>query len=147
MSLSILWNRLLRIKNLRLEAESFQPIWRGIACGQVVLSEINQNTIIFSESGEWDFAEKPKIKFFNIYRWRKAGNEILELSHLRNGLDFPVHLLDFKQTSEREWRSEKPHVCREDLYGAVLLIENDKISLKWTIKGPTKSQIVESIYQ
>lgn len=146
MSLETLWNRLLKIKKLDLKAESLQPVWRGNAQGQVVLSEIGAKSFVFTESGEWNFIEKPKIKFFNIYLWEKAENETLKLSHLRNGKDAPVHLHDFKQTAEYQWKSEAPHVCREDLYAAVLLIEKDLIRLNWTIDGPSKKQNVESLY-
>lgn len=149
MSLAILWKRLLQVNKLKLRAESFQPrkkSWRGNARVLVVLSEIDRGNLVFSESGEWDSAEKPKIKFFNVYRWRRIQNDNLELAHLRNGADSPVHLLDFKQMAKTEWISEKPHVCREDLYAAVLLIEEDAVRLKWTIDGPNKQQIVECVY-
>lgn len=153
MSLSTIWKRLQEINTLELDAaENFrsqnnQPAWSGRARGQVFVSAPDKETLIFDETGEWDFTEKPKIKFFNIYRWRKAENEILELSHLRQGVDSPVHLLNFKQVSEIFWRSESPHVCREDLYSADLSLEENAIRLSWTIDGPAKKQKVECIYK
>lgn len=146
MSLSVLWALLLRVKTLKLVASSLQPVWSGDAEGRVDLSELNQDVLIFSEAGEWNFPEKPRIKFFNVYRWRRRG-EILELSHLRNGMHSPVHLLDFKKAGDTQWRSGKPHVCGEDLYAAVLSVEENSIRLKWTIEGPAKRQTVECLYR
>lgn len=153
MSLSNVWKRLLKITNLELSAvENFQsqnnqPAWSGNARGQVFVSAPDSETLIFDESGEWDFPAKPQIKFFNIYRWRKTENEILELSHLRHGVDSPVHLLNFKQISETFWRSESPHVCREDLYSADLFLDENEMRLTWKIYGPAKKQIVECFYR
>lgn len=152
MSLSILWDLLSQVKFLRLHAVSLNPRqakWSGTAEGRVRLTEISPDALIFSESGEWNFAEKPRIKFFNIYRWQRRPEEgVLELSHLRNGMDSPpVHLLDFEKTGDTHWHSKKPHVCREDLYAAVLSVEENLIRLKWTIDGPEKQQTVECFYE
>ncbi len=152
MSLSNVWKRLLQVKSLKLNAvENFQSqnnqsSWSGCARGQVFVSAPDSETLIFDESGEWEFSEKPQIKFFNIYRWRKTENEILEISHLRHGLDSPVHLLEFKQISETFWRSITPHVCREDLYSADLFLDEKEIRLIWKIDGPAKKQTVECLY-
>ena len=151
MTFSALWDLLSQVKTLELRAESLQPQqpkWSGSAEGRVNLSKINRDTLIFSESGEWNFAEKPRIKFFNIYRWRRlAKDRILELSHLRHGIDSPVHLLNFKKTNASLWRPDKPHICGEDIYAAELLIEKDSIRLKWSIEGPAKNQTVECLYK
>jgi hypothetical protein len=149
MKLSALWKLLSQVKTLNLQAFSFEPekpVWTGRAAGLVALSKTNPDLLIFSESGEWNFSEKPRIKFFNVYRWRKAENEILELSHLRNGLDAPVHLLDFKKDADGNWHSLRPHLCVEDRYAAVLSVKENSISVKWTIDGPAKKQIVECLY-
>lgn len=150
MNLSALWDSLSQVKTLNLHAVSFdpqKPVWKGDAAGRVVLSKINQDTLIFSESGEWNFSEKPRIKFFNVYRWRLAADEILELSHLRNGIDSPVHLLDFKKADNGNWHSGAPHICGEDIYAAILSVKEDLISVKWSIDGPAKKQTVECLYR
>jgi hypothetical protein len=148
MLLSDIWQLLSRVKTLTLNAASIEPEWNGIAEGQVNVSKINGDTLIFSESGEWNSDVKPRIRFFNIYRWRLMPDEILELSHLRNGMDSPVQLLNFKISDGGQWHSLKPHLCREDIYTAVLSIERDTIILlNWTIEGPSKSQSVRCFYQ
>jgi hypothetical protein len=151
MTLHELWNLLSKITTLHLHAVSFEPqkpVWKGEAAGRVVQSKADGGALIFSESGEWNFSEKPKIKFFNVYRWRLVtGDEILELSHLRNGLDSPVHLLDFKKAADGTWHSREPHICVDDLYAAVLSVRENSISVKWAIRGPAKKQIVECLYQ
>ena len=147
MTSTLLWKLLSQIKTLKLDAVSVEPDWSGQAEGRVSLSTVNRHTLIFSESGEWNFTEKPRIKFFNIYRWRMRSEETLELAHLRHGMDSPVHLLDFKKTDADKWYSEKPHVCVEDLYSAVLSVKENSIFLKWTIDGPAKKQTVECLYR
>lgn len=137
-----------QIKTLKLTAASLEPKWDGIAEGRVNLSKTSQNVLVFSETGEWNFTEKPKIKFFNIYRWKRfSEDEILELSHLRNGKDNPVHLLNFKKAGEKEWHSQQPHLCHEDIYSAIISVKKDSISLKWKIDGPAKKQTVVCFYQ
>ncbi len=90
MKLFDVWNFLSQVKTLELHAASRQmpdKNWSGTARGQVNLSKTNQDIIIFDESGEWIFGEKPAVKFFNIYRWtRQTDSKKLELSHLRNGI-------------------------------------------------------------
>lgn len=147
MLLTDIWQLLSQVKTLTLNAASIEPEWNGIAEGKVNVSKINDDTLVFSESGEWDSEVKPRIRFFNIYRWRFISDEILELSHLRNGMDSPVHLLNFKISDDWQWHSEKPHLCREDVYAAVLSVEEDSILLNWTIEGPAKRQSVRCFYQ
>lgn len=147
MNLSELWSSLSQVKKLNLNALSLQPAWSGEAEGLVDVSNVGDDVLIFSESGEWNSGNKPVIKFFNIYRWRFVSDAILELAHLRNGMDSPVHLLDFKKAGDSEWHSKKPHLCREDIYNAVLLVEKDSILLNWTVEGPEKKQTVKCLYQ
>jgi hypothetical protein len=148
MNLSFLWQRLSHIKTLELQAVSLQPEWKGTALGDVTLTEINQDILIFSETGEWNAETRPRIKFFNIYRWRRDENGNLELSHLRNGIDMaPVHLLNFKQTDDYNLHSLQPHYCHQDVYTASLSITENIIELEWSIIGPAKKQIVKCLYR
>jgi hypothetical protein len=147
MNFTLLWKLLSEVKTLELHAASLQPKWHGTALGKVVLSTENPDILIFSETGEWNSGDSPRVRFFNIYRWRMAGKGILELSHLRNGINSaPVHLLDFKQTGNLKWHSEKPHLCHEDVYTATLTIAETVIELDWNIKGPAKNQTVKCFY-
>jgi hypothetical protein len=99
----------------------------------------------FSERGTWRPEGGRHIPFTNVYRWTLTG-DTLRLEHLRFGVDHPVYLFDLVQIGDGQWRSESPHLCREDCYAAVLQVRDDGIALRWSIDGPRKRESIEYVY-
>jgi uncharacterized protein DUF6314 len=39
-----------------------------------------------------------------------------------------------------------PHLCKEDCYAAVLVVQDDNLVLRWSIDGPRKQEMIEYTY-
>ena len=142
-----LWDSLRQMRRLSFIARSEGSTGcNGVGYGTVVVDEIDNETMTFTESGSWSHEGTGReIRFSNVYRWTLA-DDVLRLEHLRQGVDHPVYLFDLVQSSEREWQAASPHMCREDCYSATLVIHDDNIHLRWTIDGPRKRETIEYIY-
>jgi hypothetical protein len=105
----------------------------------------DSETIICEESGYWKSQDRTKpFSFRNIYQW-EFGNSSFTLSHLRQGEDAPVQLLEFTQ-DEGRWLAKDPHICGEDTYAGVLELDEHLLNLKWSVKGPEKDYHLEIEY-
>jgi hypothetical protein len=146
-----LFSALSKVQKLKLQAVSHQSQkmdWSGAAIGEVLVSKIGEDVLIFKESGEWISPELPRVTFSNVYRWRlKDEGEVIELSHFRFDAENPVQLIDFISAENERMISKDAHICRADRYEASVYIEEEKICLSWNISGPNKNQRVECVYQ
>ena len=113
----------------------------------VVVEEIGDVAMTFTESGTWCAATDEKTRFRNVFRWSRGGKRNLRLEHLRFGEHRPVYLFDLALAAEQQWRSVSPHVCGEDRYTAEMLIGDDRITLRWSVTGPRKMELIEYTYQ
>ena len=114
--------------------------------GEVKTESAPPNEIIFNEFVRWNNEDSLLINSKNIYRWTNLTSGNIKLEHLRFGKDNPVMLVELTQVSESQWESIEPHNCNRDLYSAKLKIENGKLVLSWTVKGPTENYSLETIY-
>ncbi|QDV48073.1 DUF6314 family protein [Gimesia fumaroli] len=149
LDLPTLWKQLAAVRSLRFTAQSFDSGsgWNGTGTGTVKVEISPPETMLFHESGLWSQQSGKSLPFTNIYRWCAYPDENrLRLEHLRFGRSNPVFLFDLQQKSDNQWESVEPHVCSEDLYSATLSLENDLLSLDWTVKGKTKNERIAYVY-
>ncbi len=146
LTLDQLWDRLGSVSSLSFVARSGRPGgWNGAGNGTVVVARPEPASMTFTESGFWRPEGGRDIRFHNVFRWSATGATI-RLEHLRFGVEHPVYLFELAQAGEREWRSVSPHQCQEDCYAAILIVDNDRIILRWSIDGPWKQETVEYAY-
>ena len=136
------WNRLSQITALRFVARSANESgWNGSGDGSVVVAQPNANTITFTETGKWQSDAGQQLNFNNVFRWSlDDSSNAIRLEHLRFGPDNPVYLFDLAPENDHTWQSATPHVCRDDLYSAIMTLAADQIELRWSIKGPNKDE-------
>ena len=142
------WNRLPQISTLRFEAYSSNNTgWNGTGTGSVQIKQIDAETLAFTESGTWKSESGQQFKFNNVFRWTliDSGNSI-RLEHLRFGAENPVYLFDLATADGQTWHSIDPHVCRDDLYTAILDVTPDHLELRWTVTGPKKNEDIHYWY-
>jgi hypothetical protein len=112
-----LWASLCRVRSLHFVARSAASTgWHGTGSGTVVVASPARSVLTFTESGSWQPAAGPRIRFSNVFRWSLVGPAVVRLEHLRFGADHPVYLFDLAPRSGAEWASVNPHLCREDCY-------------------------------
>ncbi len=148
--LKAVWNRLSLMTSLRFKATSNASGggWNGEGRGSVVVESADPTTLLFHENGQWKSEEGKELTFTNMYRWTALlETHSLRLEHLRFGHNHPVYLFDLKQSDDISWQSVEPHVCRDDLYTAVMTFGADVLDLHWTIQGPTKNERIHYSYQ
>jgi len=147
MTLEQLWEHLGQVSSLSFVAKSEKPGgWNGKGSGTVVVQQVNESCMTFTESGVWRPEGGRDTRFHNVFRWSVVEMH-LRLEHLRFGEAHPVYLFDLALASDCEWRSVSPHVCREDCYAAILIVTDDHIVLKWSIDGPRKREVIEYRYR
>jgi hypothetical protein len=101
--------------------------------------------IICEEAGFWKEQDHAKpFSFSNVYQWQFSHSSFT-LSHLRQGEDSPVQLLEFTHNQGR-WLAKDPHVCGEDTYVGELELDDHLVNLKWYVKGPEKDYNLEIEY-
>ena len=83
--------------------------------------------------------------------WSEVGNDVVcnfERGKPFHDIEFPPidsGLQDIKSITEMEATSE--HVCVPDLYkGHFILIDWNTVSVKWTVTGPRKSFLIQTMY-
>jgi hypothetical protein len=136
-----------RVVGLRFSARSAGTSgWNGEGVGTVKVETPSSGIVIFRESGEWRPTDGGPLRFSNVYRWSLLGPASLRLEHLRFGPGQPVRLFELAPESELVWSSIDPHECRDDCYSARLQLEEDGISLRWTIVGPRKREEIAYRY-
>lgn len=148
--LNAVWKQLFAVNSLTFKAASGMHTsgWNGEGRGSVRVECVDADTILFHEDGMWKTELEKELVFKNIYRWTALfDSNSLRLEHLRFGHNQPVYLFDLKQTDEFTWQSVEPHICREDLYTAIMKIEDKLLTLQWTIEGPTKKESIYYTYQ
>lgn len=136
------WQRLSRMTALRFVARSAHTSgWNGSGTGSVAVTQPNTHTITFTEVGEWQTDKGQQLSFNNVFRWTlDDSSNSFRVEHLRFGPERPVYLFDLTLQNDATWQSMTPHVCRDDLYSAVMKLTMDGIELRWTIKGPQKNE-------
>tara|TARA_R110000850_G_scaffold77904_19_gene168718 strand:- start:24133 stop:24636 length:504 start_codon:yes stop_codon:yes gene_type:complete len=147
--LSVLWERLEKVRSLTFVAESFGTGsgWNGRGAGPVSVEAVDSVTLLFYETGQWSPPEGSTLNFTNVFRWSALLDQsLIRLEHLRYGRMNPVYLFDLQQTSESRWDSVEPHVCSDDFYTAMLECQQDQLHLDWTVKGATKNERIRYIY-
>ena len=145
--LAELWERLATISKLEFCSQSRSNTnWSGAGTGIVEISRPESEILIFRESGQWQQDGGREIRFSNVFRWSKLENRV-RLEHLRFGPTQPVFLFDLAPDESGVWRDIAPHLCRDDNYSAVLQVQNKKISLNWSVQGPTRDENIDYIYQ
>lgn len=142
------WQRISHITALRFAAHSAKESgWNGHGNGSVSVVQPDTNTIIFTETGKWQTDSGQTLDFNNVFKWSRGESaDAIRLEHLRYGPDNPVYLFDLTPQNEEIWQSITPHVCRDDLYSAIMILTEDQIELRWTIKGPNKDEDIQYWY-
>lgn len=139
---------LVKVKNLQYSATSNSNSgWNAKGSGQVAIEIINPQVVIIKESGFSQLEGGAKLKFSNVYRWTSLGNSRTSLEHLRLGLENPLHLFNLVQITEKNWKSEEPHLCGMDIYSAMLeLVDSDTLKLDWEVFGQFKDERICYVY-
>jgi len=117
--------------------------------GQVLVApSIDTTTLLFHEVGSWQAVGSQRdISFKNVFRWNLDQNKgMVSLEHLRFGFDQPVFLFYLIPIKKNLLTSLDFHVCKEDIYFAAILWDNDSIRLKWRIVGPKKDEAIDCCY-
>ena len=142
------WQRLSEITALLFVAHSAKESgWNGSGNGTVYVAQLTANTITFTETGKWQPDVGRQLNFNNVFKWsRGESGDAIRLEHLRFGPNNPVYLFDLAPQNEDTWQSITPHVCRDDLYSAIMTLAADQIELRWEIKGPDKDEDIQYSY-
>lgn len=114
--------------------------------GTVIAELTHDDEIIFYEKLHWEKESSLLINSKNVYRWGFSENNNIQLEHLRFGKCYPVFLVEFSVNYGNTWKSNRPHFCKNDLYSADLTIASKNIILRWTVKGPAKNYLLNTIY-
>ena len=145
-----IWDLLCRVQSLLLTAATKDRCSffnNAAASGSVGVSMTGSKVITFHEAGLWTSLDHQTIDFRNIYQWSLSDMEdTIRLTHLRYGIDAPVHLVDFLSLGADRMQSFQPHICGADRYSASLSAAGDRIYLGWTIQGPSKNDTLDCIY-
>ncbi|MEL7168398.1 MAG: DUF6314 family protein [Bacteroidota bacterium] len=149
-TLDLLWQRIATIRSLYFDAKSTSATgWTGRGKGQVIVSQPSDDALGFEESGLFTPGRGEPFVFHNVYRWTRNADTspLIQLEHLRFGVNHPVLLFDLAPETPTLWRSTAPHVCGDDRYTARLDIEPDHLRLTWIIKGPAKAESLVYRYE
>ncbi len=143
------WERLKAVKSFTLHAESHakeETGWNRLGSGEVVVSQENENVILFQEKGTWQMPES--MAFSNVFRWTLDRTEgRVSLEHLRRGPTHPVFLFDLVAVGSYHLASVDAHLCGEDVYQAQVVWDSESIRLSWRVMGPKKNEEVECLYK
>lgn len=144
------WNLLGQVQSFKLTASTKNQrsfFNKATATGCVRISGSGSGVMTFHETGSWTSIDRQTIDFRNIYRWSLSDSrDSIRLTHLRYGINNPVHLVDFVSLDADIMQSIQPHHCGSDRYSASLSVAGDRILLSWTIRGPAKNDTLDCIY-
>jgi len=145
-----IWNLLGQVQSLTLTATTKDRrnfFHNATADGNIEVSRTGRRVITFHEAGVWTSIVNQTVDFRNIYQWSLSDLEdTIRLTHLRYGIDNPIHLVDFVPMGADIMQSFQPHNCGADRYSASLAAAGDRILLSWTIQGPSKNDMLLSLY-
>jgi hypothetical protein len=145
------WDRLCTIRELDFEARSRSATstgWTGSGRGTVQVEQVDGVTMLFHETGQWVPEKGRELPFHNVFRWTAVPDgRLIRLEHLRFGPEHPVFLFDLVPVSERVWKSAEPHLCRNDVYSALMEYDQAAVHLSWTISGPMKDERISYWYR
>jgi len=148
--IKIIWDLLGQVQSLTLTATTKDQrnfFHNAIAEGNVEVSRTESKVITFHEAGLWTSLDHQTIDFRNIYQWSLSDMEdTIRRTHLRYGIDAPVHLADFLSIGVDRMQSFQPHICGADRYSASLSAAGDHIHLRWTIQGLSKNDTLDCTY-
>ena len=150
MTLTEAWERLRAVRSLRFSATSNDQVsgWEGAGTGTVKVTVTGNSTITFTENGTWIRDSGQQLDFNNIYRWGFDWDaQTIRLEHLRRRPDSPVFLLELEPTDGTTFESVSPHRCGADLYTATVKFKDDRLCLRWHVKGPKKDAEVCCMYE
>lgn len=144
------WEKLKQVKRFTRAAQSQiqeEKGWNRQGCGEVLLSQPDENVIVFYEKGYWLSEKDNKIAFSNTFRWTLDQNRsLISLEHLRFGSDRPVFLFQLIPSGDHCLSSACPHSCGEDIYLAIASWSADAVHVRWQITGPKKNEQIECFY-
>ena len=148
--LETIWDLLGQVQSLTLTATTKDLrnfFHNATAEGNVEVSRTGSRVITFHEAGLWTSIANQTVDFRNTYQWSLSDLEdTIRLTHLRYGIDNPIHLVDFVPIDADIMQSFQPHNCGADRYSACLSAAGDRILLSWTIQGPSKNDSLHCIY-
>lgn len=110
MTLSDVWSRLGSVSEMTFRASSAGSTgWAGVGAGDVSVSHVSRDVLVYSESGKWTMETGQELAFSNVYRWTLL-DQALRLEHLRFGDTDPVYLFDLGFVDQLRMKSVAPHV-------------------------------------
>lgn len=149
-TLNLLWQHLLKVKNLTFSAVSqgsHPSGWNGLGKGEVQVKKINDHSLIFEEKGVWTSIYEQEFAFSNLFRWTQDPfKKVIILEHLRLGIERPVFLFQLTPLNENTLRSVSSYICNEDSYLGQLKFFSEKIEFNWRIVGPKKNEEISYTY-
>src|SRR5262245_36517012 len=144
------WERLACVTQLTFQAKtkSKEPRgWNGKGKGEVHVTRVEQNILIFQEKGYWKGPQGEETNFNNTYRWtldREKG--LISLEHLRFGFNYPVFLFNLVPSGSQGLKSIDAHLCEGDIYFGNIVFNFHNLRFHWRIIGPQKNEEIENYY-
>lgn len=136
------WEKLLRARTFSCHARSQRRLenpWQGN--GDVIVSQENPSTLLFTEKGCWHTHPNGKTNFSNVFRWTLDRNaQTLSLEHLRRGPQHPVFLFHLIPSGKKTLTSIDSHLCGEDAYFGDIQFDKHYLRLQWRVLGPQKNE-------
>ena len=145
------WGKLLNVDRLVINVKLFwlkQEDNEKKGKGNVTLSKMNPNTLVFQERGVWEIENFPETNFTNTYRWtldKKAG--MISLEHLRYGINNSVFLFHLFPSGDSTLESIDSHLCGDDVYFGKILWVKEGIHFSIRVIGPKKNEEIQYFYQ
>lgn len=144
------WDKLLAVTRLSFHAKTESKSgkgWNGKGQGEVVISQENPNTLIFSEKGTWQDQQNKEVGFTNIFRWTLDRNAaVISLEHLRRGPQHPVFLFHLAPSGKKSLASLDSHLCEGDAYFGQIHFDHHSLRLSWRVIGPKKNETIDYFY-
>jgi hypothetical protein len=137
-----------RATALRLRAQwrnADGSVGTGQGEGTVKVHRDDRGGVILTEEGRWSPAPGSSVAFRGGYRW-EAGNDVLSVEHVRQGISRPVFLLEMVPVSPHAWTSRAPHRCDPDRYDAGLSLRDGVIIMSWQASGPSTDYVLTLEY-
>ena len=140
--LDAFWKRLQRVHALSIQTQS-----SGQAFGNVCVKKENNETLLFTEKGQWVHQTCQDLDFSKVLRWSidySAG--MIALEHLHYGSNRPVFLFHLAPIGPKSLQSIDSHLCLNDCYFGRIDFNERHIRFLWRILGPRKNEILYHIY-